>query len=60
MKAALDFVFEHLSTNDDPMLVRIEQEMITRMLAAEGGDEAKAAKRLGLTRAALQKRLRET
>jgi DNA-binding protein Fis len=37
------------------LLPQLEKEMVERALAAEGGDEAKAAKRLGLTRAALRK-----
>ena len=57
--AALDFVFEQLKTGDDAVMPRIEREMITRALAADGGDEAKAAKRLGVTKAALQKKAKE-
>ena len=38
---------------------RLEREMITRALAHEGGDETKAAKRLGLTRATLQKKTKD-
>jgi two-component system nitrogen regulation response regulator GlnG len=57
---ALDLVFEQLKTSDEPVMARIEREMITRALAGEGGDEAKAAKLLGLTRAAMQKRSKET
>jgi DNA-binding NtrC family response regulator len=33
--------------------------MISRALAAEGGDEVKAARRLGLTRVALRKKAKD-
>jgi len=52
---ALDRVFAQLSTGDEPLFTRLEREMVTRALAAENGDEAKAAKRLGLSRTGLQK-----
>lgn len=55
---ALDIVFAELS-GDEPLLPRLERELIARALAAEDGDEAKAAKRLGLTKAALAKRAKE-
>ena len=58
--AALDFVFEQLSAEAEPIMVRIERELIARSIAAEGGDEARAAKRLGLTKTALQKKARES
>jgi DNA-binding NtrC family response regulator len=47
LDSALDFVFEQLKTGSEPMMTRLEREMMTRAVAAEGGDEAKAAKRLG-------------
>ncbi|HWA11431.1 MAG TPA: sigma-54 dependent transcriptional regulator [Opitutaceae bacterium] len=59
LEGALDFVFARLSSSDEPLLKRLEKEMITRVLKAENDDVAKAAKRLGLTKAALQKRLSE-
>jgi DNA-binding protein Fis len=59
LQGALDFVFEQLHDGEEPMMTRLEREIYTRVVAAEGGDEAKAAKRLGLTKAALQKKLRE-
>jgi nitrogen regulation protein NR(I) len=52
---ALDTVFEQLSGADEPLFTRLEREMVKRALAAEDGDEAKAAKRLGLSRTGLQK-----
>ena len=57
---ALDQVFAQLRVADEPVLKRLEREMITRALRAEGNDLAKTAKRLGLTKAALQKRLKES
>jgi len=57
---ALDFLFAQLSAGDGAMLARVERELIARALTAEGGDETKAAKRLGLTKVALQKRVKET
>ncbi len=59
LDGALDFVFAQLGSADEPVLKRLEREMITRVLQAEDKDLAKAAKRLGLTKAALQKRLNE-
>jgi transcriptional regulator with PAS, ATPase and Fis domain len=35
----------------------LEREIVQRALRAAGGDEAAAAKRLGITKAALKKRL---
>jgi two-component system nitrogen regulation response regulator GlnG len=58
--SAIDFVFEQLRSSDEPVLKRLEREVIARALQAEGNDAGKTAKRLGLTKAALQKRLTET
>jgi len=38
-------------------MAQIEREIAQRALTAAGGDEAVAAKRLGITKAALKKRL---
>jgi DNA-binding NtrC family response regulator len=54
----LDAVFAALAAEEAPLLARVEHAMITRMVDAENGDEAAAARRLGLTKAALQKKLR--
>ena len=59
LEGALDFIFAQLGTADEPVLKRLEREMTTRVLQAEDHDVAKAAKRLGLTKAGLQKRLNE-
>ncbi len=56
---ALDQVFAELSAGDEPLFARLEREFVVRALAAEGGDEAKAAKRLGLSRTMFQKKSRE-
>jgi two-component system nitrogen regulation response regulator GlnG len=56
---AFNAVFAQLAASGEPILARVEREFITRALAAESGDEVRAAKRLGLTRAALQKRVKE-
>jgi len=56
---ALDLVFAQLSGGEEPVMARLERELIARALAADAGDEVKAARRLGLTRAALQKRAKD-
>lgn len=55
---ALDFVFDKLQDLNGGLLERIELEMIHRVMKAESDDSTRAAKRLGLTRAALHKRLK--
>ena len=55
LDSALDFIFERLRAGDGPLLSQLERELAARALRAEGGDEAKAAKLLGITKAALQK-----
>jgi len=57
LDAAFDFLGRELGKGEEPVLRRIEREMISRIMDAEGGDVARAAKRLGLTKAALQKKL---
>jgi DNA-binding NtrC family response regulator len=57
LDAALDFVFGQLKEGDEPVLARLEREMIARAVQAEGADAA-VAKRLGLTKAALQRKLK--
>ncbi len=56
---ALDFVFAEMSAGDAEVLPRVEHEMVVRAVAAAGGDPAKAAKILGIAKAALQKKLKE-
>ncbi|HWA84841.1 MAG TPA: helix-turn-helix domain-containing protein, partial [Opitutus sp.] len=43
---------------DGGLLARVEDEVIARTVKAEGGDLAQAAKRLGLSKAVLQKKLK--
>jgi two-component system nitrogen regulation response regulator GlnG len=57
VEAALDFLIEHVRAPDQPLLAQIDTEVARRVLKAAGGDEAAAAKRLGITRAALRKKL---
>jgi two-component system nitrogen regulation response regulator GlnG len=59
LDAALDYVLAQLREADEPVMKRLEREMISRVMKAEGGDVTKAAKRLGLTKAALTKKLAE-
>ncbi len=56
---ALDFLHEQLAGTGEPILGRLEREMIARVLRAEGGNHARAAEKLGMTRATLRKRVDE-
>jgi DNA-binding NtrC family response regulator len=56
--AAVEFVVAQFNAGDTEALAKLEREVYARMLRAEG-DEAKAAKRLGITKAALQRKLKE-
>ncbi len=58
LEAALDYVFGQFAAGDQPVMASLEREMIERALRLEAGDQAAAAKRLGITKAALQKRLK--
>jgi two-component system nitrogen regulation response regulator GlnG len=58
--AALDFLLAELAGGEAPVFERIERELLPRALKAADGDAAKAAKLLGLTKAAFQKRLKES
>jgi nitrogen regulation protein NR(I) len=55
--SALDYVAEQLGASEEPLLPRFERELVRRVMKASNGDEAAAAKKLGLTKAALKKRL---
>ena len=57
VERALDFLHANLRQEKTPLLERVEQELITRTLAAHSGDLKAAAAELGLTQAALKKRL---
>jgi two-component system nitrogen regulation response regulator GlnG len=54
VESALDYIFEKLMRDDEPLMPRLEREMAVRSAAM---DPAIAAKKLGLTKAALKKRL---
>ncbi len=56
VERALDVIVSALRTGEEPILPRVERDLIARVVAAEP-DLAKAAKLLGLTKAALQKRV---
>jgi nitrogen regulation protein NR(I) len=55
---ALDFIFGQLTAAGEPLMATLERSMIDRALLANGGDQAAAAKRLGMTKAALVKKLK--
>jgi two-component system nitrogen regulation response regulator GlnG len=57
LDSAYDYVLEQLRSSEAPILPQVEREVIVRVLRSLGGDEAAAAKRLGITKAALKKRL---
>jgi two-component system nitrogen regulation response regulator GlnG len=57
MAQALDFVHAELSETDAPILDRLEEEMIRRVWQAVGGNQARAAEKLGMTRTTLRKRI---
>ena len=57
LEGAFDFVAESLKDSPEPLLAVVEKAMVSRVLRACDGDETAAAKRLGLTKAALRKRL---
>jgi DNA-binding NtrC family response regulator len=56
---ALDFVYAELAKDEAEMLPRVERELIRRAMTATGEDVSAAARALGLTKATLQKRLKE-
>ncbi|HEY0947488.1 MAG TPA: sigma-54 dependent transcriptional regulator [Opitutaceae bacterium] len=59
VEAALDYLHVQLATGTEPILERLEREMITRVLKAEGGNQVRASEKLGITRATLRKRIEE-
>jgi two-component system nitrogen regulation response regulator GlnG len=59
VERALDFLHVELSQHAEPILARLEREMIVRVLGATGGNLLKAAEKLGMTRATLRKRVDE-
>jgi two-component system nitrogen regulation response regulator GlnG len=59
LERAIDFAFDALSASGEPLLPRIESEFVARAMKADDNDLTKASKRLGLPKAALQKRMKE-
>ncbi len=57
LEKAFDFLRDNLPEGEEPILARIEREMVVRVLAAVEGNQAKAAERLGMTRTTLRKRI---
>jgi two-component system nitrogen regulation response regulator GlnG len=56
---ALDFLHAQLSAGAEPILERLEREMIVRVYKAENGNLARASEKLGMTRATLRKRMED-
>ena len=59
VERALDFIHSQLSEGEEPIMERLEREMIVRVLKATEGNLLKASERLGMTRATLRKRVDE-
>jgi DNA-binding NtrC family response regulator len=59
VERALDFLHAELGQQTEPILERLEREMIVRVLAATEGNLLKASEKLGMTRATLRKRVDE-
>ncbi|MFA5058906.1 MAG: sigma-54 dependent transcriptional regulator, partial [Opitutaceae bacterium] len=58
LQDALDFVYARLKAeSDEPVLERLEREMIGRVLRDENGNLVRASERLGMTRTTLRKRI---
>ncbi len=59
VERALDFLHIELGREAEPILERLEREMIVRVLTAMEGNVLKASEKLGMTRATLRKRVDE-
>jgi two-component system nitrogen regulation response regulator GlnG len=59
VEQALDFLHRELSTGEEPILSRLEREMIQRVVRAESGNLLRASEKLGITRSTLRKRVDE-
>ncbi|MCW5548382.1 MAG: sigma-54-dependent Fis family transcriptional regulator [Opitutaceae bacterium] len=57
LEQAFDHIHAALAAGDEPLLPRVQRELAQRTMVALAGDEAAAARKLGLTKAALQKLL---
>ena len=59
LEVALDFVYTALAAGEAEVLPHLEHEMAVRALRTTEGDEAKAAKILGVAKATLHKKLKQ-
>jgi len=59
IEQALDFLHTELGKAEEPILERIEREMIRRVFVTQEGNILKASEKLGITRATLRKRIDE-
>jgi two-component system nitrogen regulation response regulator GlnG len=59
VEQALDFLHAELAKLDEPILERLEREMIVRSLKALDGNLARTSELLGMTRATLRKRVED-
>jgi two-component system nitrogen regulation response regulator GlnG len=59
VSAGLDFLYAELIKGPEPILERVEREMIVRALKDLDGNLARTSERLGMTRATLRKRVEE-
>ncbi|HRE05730.1 MAG TPA: sigma-54 dependent transcriptional regulator [Opitutaceae bacterium] len=59
VERALDYLHHELTRGDEPILERLEREMVVRVLKAEEGNQLRASEKLGITRATLRKRIEE-
>jgi two-component system nitrogen regulation response regulator GlnG len=59
IEQAMDFLQTELSKLDEPILERLEREMIVRSFKTLDGNLARTAELLGMTRATLRKRVEE-
>ncbi|MBL9207432.1 MAG: sigma-54-dependent Fis family transcriptional regulator, partial [Opitutaceae bacterium] len=59
VERALDYLHHELTRGDEPILERLEREMVVRVLKSEEGNQLRASEKLGITRATLRKRIEE-
>jgi nitrogen regulation protein NR(I) len=59
VEEALNYLHAQLQRGPEPILERLEREMVIRQLTLEGGNQARTAEKLGMTRATLRKRIEE-
>ena len=56
-ESALDYLAEQAKSSEQPLLAQFEREIVQRVHKALGGDDAAAAKKLGITKPTLKKHL---